>query len=1251
MPRSRIADHILVLLLSLSSCGKSNKVNLSFEKNELSVTVGETVNVTPSIEVGKKVKDFSVTYSVSDSTVASVDENGVLTALKEGKVTVSVIGNDKKNTKASIIVNVIAPTSFTVTFDTLGGTSVDAVVVASGAIVTKPTDPVKEGYAFSGWKLDNKTYDFSTPVTSNITLVASWKALKYYKVTFDYNDGETANCIQSVLEGTSAAKPTDPVRENYNFLGWYTIYGEYDFESTVKKEVYLTAMWEYTGPTLYTLTYNLNGGTMTEEVKEYTEVSDIALPTPTKEGYIFLGWYEDSIYRGNAMHNIVPGTTGNKELYARWVEKASSTNFKIAYDLGGGVMSNTQSRQTIVQLFIVDFKEYFKNTTYSSKTDNIASDGSTFFSYSYAKDGKALGYMFLTSEQYKAKWGWILTEINDARRALGKTALTAGDSQSESRGEIQAWINGTDGYVMSDGSKWGSNYESNEPHNDWQAYRSASIVLQDMYSKGTIGSCFATLMPDVQKEGYTLAGWYLTPNFEASSQVTTSTRLTESALVYAKWVAISYNINYELNDGINPSDVLDTYSPDDIVTFKSPSKEGWDFAGWYTTPTFDAGTKIVDTEGLTGDITIYAMWEKHLANVEFDFDGGVDQKLYDLQGDASTKLYINNYNSKTGGFASTESKCIFINDGEFIYGNPVNSYRIYIAKDPVTSLYKVIGVNLSGKDFPIPSKTEITIVISKNYFGEYTSNFDYNVKVGTVVSFKGNFKEASLDNPVEVVFNKDVIENDTLLQDIKTSSTIIIPTRVGYDFLGWYDDLGNRYVTVNDFTQDIKVTAKWSFTDMIVGSFETESWVVVGEEIHLEASYPSNAIAEIVWSVNDASIATVAGGVVRGVKEGVVEVYATDPMHPETKFTFYVTVFDEEPTGILKLLTDSNNASVYTKDDLIIGGLNGSPKEYYTRVTESVSRLLFEDYVVHNDKKMTNVTSDKAYGTFESIGQTVEFITFHYAADMNGKSATAGSDLASYGANPVNQVSFHFGIGNDGVWSSLPEEYAGYHAGTGKSKTTWIASGVMVEETDPEFAKTSLESDGYFYINGRRTNQQNTTDGKVLSEMGFATKIVNGEYYMTNMRFDSTYQRICSSGGNYNTIGIESSVAIYSDLWLTWQYGAQLCASLLLKYNLPLTQLVGHNFWSGKWCPQPMLEYDLEIWYMFVEYVRQQMEYFKNYSDYALTFNSTSSYLKSNGRVASLPEYSKCVKYDVTYTKGGVTKTVTLSSIVPGTIA
>jgi len=66
----------------------------------------------------------------------------------------------------------------TVTFDSNGGSPVAAQTVTYGDTVSKPTDPTKSGYTFTGWFSDaalNTEYDFAAHVTANITLYAKWK--------------------------------------------------------------------------------------------------------------------------------------------------------------------------------------------------------------------------------------------------------------------------------------------------------------------------------------------------------------------------------------------------------------------------------------------------------------------------------------------------------------------------------------------------------------------------------------------------------------------------------------------------------------------------------------------------------------------------------------------------------------------------------------------------------------------------------------------------------------------------------------------------------------------------------------------------------------------------------------------------------------------------------------------------------------------------------------------------------------------
>ena len=82
-----------------------------------------------------------------------------------------VIGNKEQGDTP-----IVTPTEkYTVTFNSNGGSSVASQQVAKGSYVSKPTNPSKTGHTFVEWQLNGQKFDFTTPITSNITLMAIWQ--------------------------------------------------------------------------------------------------------------------------------------------------------------------------------------------------------------------------------------------------------------------------------------------------------------------------------------------------------------------------------------------------------------------------------------------------------------------------------------------------------------------------------------------------------------------------------------------------------------------------------------------------------------------------------------------------------------------------------------------------------------------------------------------------------------------------------------------------------------------------------------------------------------------------------------------------------------------------------------------------------------------------------------------------------------------------------------------------------------------
>ena len=157
--------------------------------------------------------------------------------------------------------------SYTVTFDAQNGAQSTTVSVYDGSYVKEdqiPANPEKsadddKAYTFWYWSLDGETkYDFTTPVTENITLKAVYTTQTLYAVTM-------GDATVKVVAGGKIEKPaTDPVKEStaefdYTFVGWYNGETQWNFYTdTVTSDLELTAKYTET-KRKYTVTFNVSG--------------------------------------------------------------------------------------------------------------------------------------------------------------------------------------------------------------------------------------------------------------------------------------------------------------------------------------------------------------------------------------------------------------------------------------------------------------------------------------------------------------------------------------------------------------------------------------------------------------------------------------------------------------------------------------------------------------------------------------------------------------------------------------------------------------------------------------------------------------------------------------------------------------------------------------------------------------------------------------------------------------------------------
>lgn len=315
---------LFFLSFMLFACDQPGVDYDSLIKNDLFSVPSETtsnISLPNAIEVEGEL--FTVVWTSSLPTILTSE--GVVTrptaTVGDTTVTLTAVVSNKTHTKNltfSVIVKALTVTTYTVTFNSNGGSSVEIVTVNAGEIITKPTDPTKDNNLFVGWYKEatlDTLWVFSTDVvTSNITLYAKWaEPTVYYDVTFEYPEGTTFETVV-VESGLKITEPTEPVKLGYSFVEWQLDGVSFDFETAITSDLtlvptfeiihYEIAYWKPLGSVL-----SLDGD------DQFTIETQPTLKTVSQEGMKFIGWFTKS-EGGELVTEIPLGTTGNVQLYA-----------------------------------------------------------------------------------------------------------------------------------------------------------------------------------------------------------------------------------------------------------------------------------------------------------------------------------------------------------------------------------------------------------------------------------------------------------------------------------------------------------------------------------------------------------------------------------------------------------------------------------------------------------------------------------------------------------------------------------------------------------------------------------------------------------------------------------------------------------------------------------------------------------------------------------------------------------------------
>ncbi len=291
------------------------------EGNDLLCCAGELVSVTMQPAAGYR----GIHASLSDPAVSL--------SISEGNDALSFL-----MPYAPLTLTLTADKLYTVTLDTAGGDPIRPIqyTVESEAFLL-PT-PVRTGYIFLGWTGEGitepqKAMEIPQGSTGDRTYTANWQVIEYTIITLLEGGNAGSSQVYFYTVEQTVTLPT-PTRTGYTFLGWTG-------EGITTPQPNVTIPKGSTGDktyienwklTEYSITMDLNGGSG-ETTLLYTVIDDeFALPTPTRNGYEFVGWTGEGITTPQTRVKIPKGSTGNKAYTANW----QVIEYTITLDTNGG---------------------------------------------------------------------------------------------------------------------------------------------------------------------------------------------------------------------------------------------------------------------------------------------------------------------------------------------------------------------------------------------------------------------------------------------------------------------------------------------------------------------------------------------------------------------------------------------------------------------------------------------------------------------------------------------------------------------------------------------------------------------------------------------------------------------------------------------------------------------------------------------------------------------------------------------------
>jgi len=224
-----------------------------------------------------------------------------------------------------------------VAFNSQGGSSVASTVTTTGSALAAPPTPTRAGYTFIGWfpaaTFGNAiVFPYAHGQTTDFTLFAQWSANALAVIFNTQGGSQVANT--STLTGSALSAPNAPTRAGYTFNGWFTSATggnsiSFPYLHGQTNDFTLFAQWSANA---LTVAFNTQGGSAIKNVSTFTAATIAAPATPTRAGYIFVGWFTTATGGSAITFAYSHNQTSDFTLYAQWL----NTNLVVSFDSQGG---------------------------------------------------------------------------------------------------------------------------------------------------------------------------------------------------------------------------------------------------------------------------------------------------------------------------------------------------------------------------------------------------------------------------------------------------------------------------------------------------------------------------------------------------------------------------------------------------------------------------------------------------------------------------------------------------------------------------------------------------------------------------------------------------------------------------------------------------------------------------------------------------------------------------------------------------